>query len=80
MEKFNGKLGGGSFSSEKPVILFDDFNGNYREFGTTNEAIKARERESQNNQWAALKMIFLFNPEKSEYEIQSNWPQPSIPK
>lgn len=70
MEKFNGKLGAGSFSSEKPVILFDDFNGSYREFDTADEAIKARERESQNNQWANFKMIFLFNSEKSEYEIQ----------
>jgi hypothetical protein len=70
MEKFNGKLGAGSFSSEKPVILFDDFNGSYRDFDTVAEAVESREKESQNNQWANFKMIFLFNSEKSEYEIQ----------
>ena len=80
MEKFNGKLGAGSFSSEKPVILFDDFNSSYREFDTIDKAIEAREKESQTDQWAALKMIFQFNTETAEYEIQTDLLQSSIPK
>lgn len=76
MEKYNGKLGARSFSSEKPVILFDDYDSSHREFDTTDEAIEAREKESQKSQesqWAILKMIFQFNTEKSEYEIQGDF-------
>ena len=71
MNRFSGKLGAGFCESEKPVILLDDFKGSFREFDAIQEAFQARENESKIDQWAALKMIFLFNPSKSEYEIQT---------
>jgi hypothetical protein len=71
MSKFSGKLGAGFCESEKPVILWDDFQGTYREFDTIQEAVDAREKESYSDQWAALKMIFLYNSAKSEYETQT---------
>ena len=70
-KRYFGRLGAGHLESEKPVILFDDYEGNCREFETVGEAIAARDKESQVNEWAALKMIFQFNQKTSEFEIQT---------
>jgi hypothetical protein len=85
MKKYNGILGARFFSTEKRVVLFDDYDSRYHEFDTIAEAVEAREKEagelnSAKENWADLKMIFQFNPEKSEYEIQTDLPQIVHPK
>jgi len=67
-KNYSGALGAGPMESDKPVVLFDDFNSSYRDFNTLQEAIEAREKESFSNQWAPLKMIFEFSSATSQYE------------
>ena len=66
---YSGNLGACHMSSQKPVILFDDFEGTSREFDTVREAVDARQEESETDQWAALKMIFRFDASKPEYQL-----------
>ncbi len=69
--RYSGKLGAGNIWSRKPVILFDDFEGTCNEFDTVLEAVDMRQKESETDRWAVLKMIFRFDESKSEYELLS---------
>ena len=68
-DNHSANLGACHMSSQKPVILFDDFDGTCREFDTVREAVDARQKEPEANQWAALKMIFRFDASKPEYQL-----------
>ena len=66
--KYFGKLGGGTAESERPVLLFNDNSCTYQEFDKLGEAVKAREQQSLKDKWAALKMIFIFDIARLEYQ------------
>jgi hypothetical protein len=67
-KKYNGVLGVAPMTSDKRVVMIDDFKGNYRDFDVLEQALEARQQDSATDKWAVFKMIFEFNPARSEYE------------